>query len=96
MGPRHYLLFCACKTACLAPELLVSMGACPHMWFLLVKQGLLDQNYKSPWVPDLTCRFVHPKQRDLHQHNKSIWVPALICGYVHAKQRLLGQTNKCV
>ena len=28
------------------------------------KQRLLDQNYKSLWVPDLTCRFVHAKQRD--------------------------------
>ena len=28
------------------------------------KQRLLDQNYKSLWVPDLTCRFVHAKQCD--------------------------------
>ena len=28
------------------------------------KQRLLEQNYKSLWVPDLTCRFVHAKQRD--------------------------------
>ena len=28
------------------------------------KQRLLDQNYKSLWVPDLTCHFVHAKQRD--------------------------------
>ena len=42
--------------------------------------------YKSLWVPDLTCRFVHVKQRDLHQNDKFTWVPALICGFVHAKQ----------
>ena len=64
------------------------MGPSPPLWFLQAKQRLLDQNYKTLWVPDLTCRFVHAKQRDLHQNDKSILVPALICGFVHAKQRL--------
>ena len=88
MGPRHILSFCACKTACLEPELIVSIGPSPHQWFLPAKQRLLDQNYKSLWVPDLTCRFVHEKGRDWHLNEKSIWVPALICGSFHAKQRL--------
>ena len=57
------------------------MGPFPHLWFLLAKQGLLDRNYKSLLVSDLTCRFMHTKQRDLLQHNKSIWVPAHICGF---------------
>ena len=52
------------KTARLAPDLLVSMGPCPHLWFLPAKQELLAQNYMYPLVPDLTCRFVHEKQRD--------------------------------
>ena len=64
MCPRHHLSFCACKTEWLAPELLVSMGPCPHLWFLHSKQWLWEENYKSLWVPDLTCRFVHAKQRD--------------------------------
>ena len=64
MGPRPHLSFCACKTARFAPELLVSMGPSPHLWFLHAKLRLLDQNHKSLWVPDLTCRFVHEKQRD--------------------------------
>ena len=59
MGPRHYLSFCACKTSLLAPELLVFMAPSPHLWFFQAKQRLLDQNYKSLRVPDLTCRFVH-------------------------------------
>ena len=59
MGSRPHLLFCAWKTAWLAPELIVSMGPCPHLWFLHAKQWLLDQINKSLWVPDLTCRFVH-------------------------------------
>ena len=36
------------------------MGSSPHRWFLLLKQRLLDQNYKSLWVPDLTCRLCTP------------------------------------
>ena len=54
----------AFKTATLQPELLVSMGPSPHLWFLHAKQRLLDQNHKSLWVADHTCRFVHAKQRD--------------------------------
>ena len=68
MSPRHDLSFCACTTACLASELLVSMGPSPHLWFLNAKQRHLDQNYKSLRVPDLACRFVHAIQRNYHQN----------------------------
>ena len=64
MGPRHDLSFCACSTASLASELLVSIGLCRHLWFFHAKQRLLDQNNNSLWVSDITCRFVHAKQRD--------------------------------
>ena len=84
MGPRHNLSFCAYKTAWLAPELLVSMGPRPHLWIL----HTIGPVYKSLWVPDLTCQFVHTKQSDLHQNDMFTWVPALICGFVHAKQWL--------
>ena len=47
----------ACKTATLAPEFQVSIIPSPHLWFLHAKQRLLDQNHKSPMVPDPTCRF---------------------------------------
>ena len=63
MCPRPYLSFCACKTACLAPELLVSMGPNPHLWFLHAKQRILDQNYESLWVLDFACWFMNAKQR---------------------------------
>ena len=53
-----------CKTASMGPELLVSMGPSPHLWFLHAKQRLLGQNYKSLRVPDHSCRFAHAKQRD--------------------------------
>ena len=54
MCPRLHLRFFVFKTAPLAPELQVSMGPSPHLWFLHAKQRLLDQNYKSIWVPDIT------------------------------------------
>ena len=55
MGLRLRLLICACKIMCLASQLLVSIGPSPHLWFLNAKQRLLDQNYKSLWVPDFDC-----------------------------------------
>ena len=81
MGPRHDLSFCAWKTARLAQELKDYIGSSTHLWFLHAKQGLLDPNNKSLWVPDLTCPFVQAKHRDLRQNIKSIWVPALSCGF---------------
>ena len=53
-----------CKTATLGPDLQVSMGPSPHLWFLHAKQRLLDPNSKSLWVPDITCRFVPAIQSD--------------------------------
>ena len=64
MCPRYHVSFCACNPAWLAPELLVSMGPSPFLWLLHAKQRFLEQNYKSVWDPDLTCRFVHANQRD--------------------------------
>ena len=65
MCPRHHLSFCACTTAWLAPEIYVSMGRSPYLWFLHAKQRLLEQNYKSLWVPGLTCR--------LWMQNRDFW-----------------------
>ena len=64
VGPRPRLWICECKTACLAPEGQVNIGSNPHLWFLHAEQRLLFQTYKSVWVPDLTCRCLHAKQRD--------------------------------
>ena len=63
MGPSPHLLFCACKTATLGLELQDSVDPRPHPCFLHVKQQLLDQNYKSLLVSDLSYRFVHEKHR---------------------------------
>ena len=40
------------------------MGQNPHLRISIAKQRLLEQNYKSLWAPDLTCRFVHENHRD--------------------------------
>ena len=64
VGPRPHLSFCALKTVCLASELLVSLGLSPQLWFLDAQQWHLDENNNSLPVPDITCRFVHAKQRD--------------------------------
>ena len=70
-----------CKTAHFGPEFQVSMGSSPHLRFLQTKQRVLVQNYKSLWVPDLTCPFVQSKRPDLHQNIKSILVPAHFSGF---------------
>ena len=53
------------QTATLAFELLVSIVPCPHLRFLHANQRLLDQNYKSLWVQDLTVT--------LCMHNCAFW-----------------------
>ena len=42
-GSKPHLCLCACKTACLASELLVSMGSSTHLWFLDAKQRLWNR-----------------------------------------------------
>ena len=80
--PRHDLSFCAWKTATLAPQLLVSMCPSPHLWFLHAKQRILDQNFKSLWVPALICGFCMPNSEfwpritSLYGSQTS---PALLC-----------------
>ena len=51
------------QTATLALELLVSIVPCPHLRFLHANQRLLEQNNRSLCIPDLTCDFLHAKQR---------------------------------
>ena len=58
MGPRPHLCICACKTASLPPELTSLYGSQTSPVVFACKQRLLDQNYKSLLVLDLTCRFV--------------------------------------
>ena len=68
MCPRFRMLIYVWITSCLDPESLVSMGPSPHLWFFHAKQRLLDRNYNSLLVPDLTYGLLHAKQRDQHQN----------------------------
>ena len=45
------------------------------------KTATFGPAYKSLWVPDITCRFVHEKQRDQQLNYLSLCVPALISGF---------------
>ena len=54
-----------CKTANLVqPDLQVSMGSRPHLWFCALKTATLELRIASLYgFQDLTCDFVHAKQR---------------------------------
>ena len=72
IGPRPHLWFFAFKMGTLAPELQVSMGPSSHLRFLHTKQRLLDQIYKSLWVPAIICGFVY-KNSDFSIRNTSLY-----------------------
>ena len=64
MVPRSHLFLVHSKQRAYNQNYYIgSMGPSPHLRFLLEKERLLDQNYKSLWVADITCGFVHSKQR---------------------------------
>ena len=93
LGPRHNLSFCACKTAWIAPDLLISMGPSPHLWFLHAKQRLLDQ-----WTSLYGCQ---TSPVVLCMQNSAFWsrisvsmgpIPDL--QFLHAKQRVFDQNYK--
>ena len=58
------------------------MCSSPHLWFLHAKQRILDQNFKSLWVPALICGFWMPNSEfwpritSLYGSQTS---PALVC-----------------
>ena len=54
VGPRPHQSFCACKTAWWDSG---SIGSSPYLCFLHAKQRVLEQNYKSLWVPALILGF---------------------------------------
>ena len=88
MGPSSLwvpALVCvfACKTASLVPELQVSIGLRPHLWFFAFKMGTLAPELQVSMGSSSHLRFLHAKQRLLNQIYKSLWVPGIIYGFVH-------------
>ena len=57
-------------------------GSQPLSVVFACKTATFSLEYKSLWVPDLTCRFVYSKQRDLHK-NKRLYgfqlSPVVLC-----------------
>ena len=45
----------------------------PHLWFLHAKQRILDQNFKSLWVPSLSCGFCMPNSEFWHRITSFYW-----------------------
>ena len=88
MGPRLHLSFCACNTAGLAPESLVSMGPNPHLWFCACKTATLGPDLQVCMGPRPHLWCLDAKQRLLDQNNKSLRVPDKTCRFVHGKQQL--------
>ena len=54
----------ACKTATLVPEIQVSMGPRPHLWFFAFKTDTLAPEFQVSIGPSPHLRFLHAKQRD--------------------------------
>ena len=79
VGPRPHLWICAFTTAYLLPDILVSMGPRPHLWIFANNTACLVPKLQALWVPELTCGFVHAKQRAEHQNYKSQREPAHMC-----------------
>ena len=80
MGPSHPLSLCACTTAWIAPEILVSMGPSPHLRFLHSKQRHLEQ---------LTSLYGYQNSPVVMFMQNSVISTriTLICGFVHSKQQ---------
>ena len=81
MGPRPHLSICACKTACLPLELLVTMGPRLHLWICANKTACLAPDLQVSIGSSPHLWFLHAKQRLPVQNNKSLWVPALFSGF---------------
>ena len=58
----HAVLWLQCSA--ISTRTTCPYGSQPLSAVLRAKERLLEQNYKSVWDPDHTCRFVHARQRD--------------------------------
>ena len=58
----------ACETATLGPEVQVSMGPRPHLWFLEFKTATLEPELQVSMGLSPHLLFLHSKQRLYHQN----------------------------
>ena len=75
MGPRPHLSFCALQNSVtLAPELLVSMGPTPHLWYFVhSKQRLISIGITSLYG----------------SHTSTVVLASLHLWFLYAKQQLI-------
>ena len=72
----------------LAPELQVSTGPSPHLWFCAFTTTALAPELQVSTGPSPHLWLLNAKQLLLDQNCKSLWVPDLTCCCFHSKQRL--------
>ena len=75
------------KTASLGPDILVCMGARPHLWSWALITVCLEQEQKGYIGSRPHLWFLHAKQRLLVQNNKSLRFPDMTCHFVHVQER---------
>ena len=94
-GSQPSSVFFACKTAWLAPELLVSMGSSLHLcFFLRSKQRPYDQNMHVSMGPRPHLWFSSYKTAYLSSEYLVSMGPSPHLWFLHAKQRVLDQNYK--
>ena len=91
MGSSPHVWFCACKSATLAHELLVSIVPSPDLWFLHAKQRLLDQHpslygyQTSPVVLCIQNSVISPRNTSFYRFQPSSVVLCIQNGDLRTK-----------
>ena len=93
MGPRHLLTFGACNTACLAPEILVSMDPSPYVVFAC-KTATFGAELQLSMSPRPHLSFSACKKAWIASELLVSIGPSPHLRILHAKQRLLDQNYK--
>ena len=93
-GSSPHLWFCACKTAWLAPQLLVSMGSSPHLLFCAFKTATLWQQLHVSMGPRPHLWFSAYKTACLSSELLVSMGSSPHLWFLDAKQRLFDQNNK--
>ena len=94
LGTRPHLLFCAYKTAWLAPELLVSLGTSPYLWFCAFKPATLGPKLHDSMGLRPHLSFCASNTAWLASESLVSLDPSPYVWFLDAKQRLLDWNKK--
>ena len=86
--PDLTCVFCACKTACLPPDLIVSMGSRPHLWICACKMETLAPELQVSMGPRPHLWFCACKTACLASQLLVSMGPSPHLWFLHAKPRL--------